>query len=175
MPAADLLRRSVLAGLAAGAVAWPVRAQSAWTRRGGKPLGSARFVDVVGRSLSLADFRGKTVLVNLWATWCAPCLIELPALDRLQADEGGARFQVVAISLDRRGLPAVLNTFQRSAITALTPYVDESGAAADQLGAVGLPASLLIDPRGGLIARRRGAVDWDAPAERAALKGLMPR
>jgi thiol-disulfide isomerase/thioredoxin len=171
---AEASRRSVCGALLASAIGESARATlpNGWTRPGGKSLGPARFHDAAGKAWTLPDLRGQTLLVNLWATWCAPCLIELPALDRLQADLGGQAFQVVAISLDRRGLPAVFNTFQRGAIRSLIPYIDESGAAADQLGAAGLPASLLIDVQGRLIARRRGRVDWDAPAERAAIRSL---
>jgi thiol-disulfide isomerase/thioredoxin len=72
-----------------------------------RPLPEIRFENGQGKPLSLADFRGKIVLLNMWATWCAPCRREMPTLERLQATLGGPDFQVVALSLDRKGLPVV--------------------------------------------------------------------
>ena len=72
-----------------------------------RPLPDIQFENGQGEAMSLADFRGKVVLLNIWATWCAPCRREMPTLERLQATLGGPDFQVVALSLDRKGLPVV--------------------------------------------------------------------
>src|SRR5262245_48656859 len=93
----------------------------------GRPAPIDRFYDAVGQELTLQGFGNKVVLVNLWATWCAPCLQELPSLDRLQAQLGSDRFQVVAISVDRRGVEAVRPYFEKLKIAHLALYVEPEG------------------------------------------------
>jgi thiol-disulfide isomerase/thioredoxin len=128
-----------------------------------KPIPELRFVDGAGRNLSLADFRGKVVLLNIWATWCAPCREEMPALDRLQAQLGGERFQVVALSVDPQGAPIARKFYGEVGIKALPLYVDPTAKAAFTLDAPGLPATLLVDRSGREVGRHLGAVKWDAP------------
>ena len=128
-----------------------------------KPLPELRFNDADGRAHTLADFRGKVVLLNIWATWCEPCREEMPALDRLEAKLGGERFHVLALSVDQQG-PAVARKFYAQVgIKALPLYVDPTAKAAFTLDAAGLPASLLIDRQGREIGRHLGAVKWDDP------------
>ena len=128
-----------------------------------KPTPELRFVDAAGRSLSLADFRGKLVLLNIWATWCAPCREEMPALDRLQAELGGDRFQVVALSVDVQGAPIARRFYEEIGIKALPLYVDPTAKAAFTFNVPGLPATLLVDRAGREIGRHLGAVKWDSP------------
>jgi thiol-disulfide isomerase/thioredoxin len=128
-----------------------------------RPLPDVSFVDATGARRHLADFRGKLVLVNLWATWCGPCRKELPALDRLQAKLGGSRFEVVALSIDRAGLPKVGSFLRDLGITKLAIYVDRTGEAARLLGAAGLPTTLLVDRTGEEIGRLAGEASWDGP------------
>ena len=126
-----------------------------------KPVPELRFNDADGRAHTLADFRGKLVLLNIWATWCEPCREEMPALDRLQAKLGGERFQVVALSVDQQG-PAIARRFYaETGIKALPLYIDPTAKAAFTVDAAGLPASLLIDRQGREIGRHLGAVKWD--------------
>jgi thiol-disulfide isomerase/thioredoxin len=122
-----------------------------------------RFKDGDGRALSLADFRGKVVLLNIWATWCGPCREEMPTLDRLQAKLGGPDFQVVALSIDRAGLGVVSEFYDEIGIKHLAKYIDDSGKASWQLNAAGLPTTLLIDREGREIARHVGPAEWDTP------------
>ncbi|HEV2300358.1 MAG TPA: TlpA disulfide reductase family protein [Stellaceae bacterium] len=122
------------------------------------------FAAADGRKLTLADFRGKAVLLNLWATWCAPCRKEMPTLDRLQRRLGGPRFAVVALSIDRLGLGAVAPFYKKLGLEALGIYLDPSGKAAGALDLPGLPTSLLIDGEGREIARKVGPAEWDQPA-----------
>jgi thiol-disulfide isomerase/thioredoxin len=117
----------------------------------------------VGRSLTLADFRGKVVLLNIWATWCAPCREEMPALDRLEAKLGGERFQVVALSVDLQGAPIARKFYGEVGIKALQLYIDPTAKAAFTLDAAGLPATLLLDRAGREIGRHLGPVKWDDP------------
>ena len=128
-----------------------------------KAMPELRFVDGAGRALSLADFRGKVVLLNIWATWCAPCREEMPALDRLQAQMGGARFQVVALSVDLQGAPIARKFYGEFGIKALPLYIDPTAKAAFVLDAAGLPATLLVDRAGREVGRHLGPVKWDSP------------
>ncbi len=128
-----------------------------------KPIPELRFVDGTGRAYSLADFRGKVVLLNIWATWCEPCRKEMPALDRLQAKLGSDRFQVLALSVDQEGASIARKFYDEVGIKALPLYVDPTAKAAFVLDAAGLPATLLVDRTGREIGRHLGAAQWDAP------------
>ena len=128
-----------------------------------KMVPAISFEDQQGQARSLADFRGKVVLLNIWATWCAPCRREMPALDRLQAALGGADFAVVALSIDRAGIAAVRKFYTEVGVRSLAIYIDSSGTAARQLGVVGLPATLLIDREGRELGRLMGPAEWDEP------------
>ncbi len=122
-----------------------------------------RFKNAEERDLTLADFRGKAVLLNIWATWCVPCRKEMPALDRLQAQLGGDDFVVLPLSIDRTGLPAVRRFYEELGLQKLGIYIDASGAASRALAAPGVPTTLLIDRQGREIARKMGAAEWDGP------------
>ena len=126
-----------------------------------KPLPELRFNDADGKAHTLADFRGKVVLLNIWATWCEPCREEMPALDRLQAKLGGERFQVVALSVDQQGASIARKFYAQVGIKALPLYIDPTAKAAFTLDAAGLPATLLVDRQGREIGRHLGAVKWD--------------
>jgi thiol-disulfide isomerase/thioredoxin len=128
---------------------------------------SATFIGDDG-AMSLADFRGKTVLVNFWATWCAPCLRELPSLDALEGELGGDDFAVVAIAADPRG-PGVAREFlDRLKIQHLELYADPTlaFAIASEVPSV-LPVSILFDRQGREIGRLVGEADWSSPEARA--------
>lgn len=128
-----------------------------------KAIPELRFVDERGVAHSLADFRGKVVLLNIWATWCEPCRQEMPALDRLQAKLGSDRFQVLALSVDQQGAPIARKFYDEVAIKAIPLYIDPTAKAAFVLDAPGLPATVLVDRSGREIGRHLGAVQWDAP------------
>ncbi len=122
------------------------------------------FQDATGAARNLAAFRGRVVLINLWATWCAPCITEMPALDRLQARLGGPDFDIVAIALDRQGERLVRPFFEKLGLARLTLYLDPSNAVARTLDARALPISVLVDRDGREIGRVIGPAEWDAPA-----------
>jgi thiol-disulfide isomerase/thioredoxin len=128
----------------------------------GAPIALA-FRDAHGASRELSELRGKVVLVNLWATWCAPCIQEMPALDRLQAKLGGEAFEVLAIAVDRQGESVVRPFFEKLALSSLALNLDPTNAASRVLGAPGLPVSVLIDREGREIGRVLGAAEWDEP------------
>lgn len=127
-----------------------------------KALPEIKFQDADGHDRSLADFHGKVVLLNVWATWCAPCRREMPTLDRLQAALGGQDFEVVALSIDRAGMGAVTKFYGEVGMKHLAKYIDTSGKAARELGAVGLPTTILIDRDGREAGRLTGPAEWDA-------------
>jgi thiol-disulfide isomerase/thioredoxin len=121
------------------------------------------FQDSNGQPKTLADFSGKVVLLNIWATWCAPCRKEMPTLDRLQAELGGPDFEVVALSVDRKGPEAVRKFFDEIGIKHLALNIETSGKAMFTLGAFGLPLTLLIDREEREVGRVIGPAEWDSP------------
>lgn len=127
-----------------------------------KPVGAIQFDDGQGQSRSLADFRGKVVLLNIWATWCVPCRKEMPALDRLQTKLGGDDFEVVPLSIDRGGMDVVRKFYTEVGIQKLGTFRDNSGSATRELGAIGIPTTLLIDREGREIGRLIGPAEWDS-------------
>lgn len=134
-----------------------------------------RFADGAGAPRSLADFRGRVILLNLWATWCVPCREEMPALDRLHAALGGPEFEVLALSLDQAGVVAVRKFYQEINLRALDIYVDQNGDALRKLGSVGVPLTILIDRDGRELWRVLGPREWDQPAEVDRIRGHLAR
>lgn len=128
----------------------------------GKPAPDVIFVDRAGKPLRIMDFKGQPVLVNLWATWCAPCLAEMPALDRLAAREAG-KLVVLPVSQDLEGWRAVDKFFAPGKFQALTPYLDQQNELALAVGAKGLPVSILYDAEGRELWRVNGPLEWDEP------------
>lgn len=135
-----------------------------------EPVAALRFEDDQGQPLSLADFRGKIVLLNVWATWCAPCIKEIPALDRLAAALNGVDFAVVAVSIDRKGIDVVRKVFAELDVKKLALYVDPPGQALRTVRGMGLPTSLLIDRDGREFGRVTGPAEWDAAPTIAFLR-----
>lgn len=131
------------------------------------------FSDRDDAAKALADFKGKIVLVNFWATFCAPCLKEMPSLQSLQRQLGGDDFQVVAINLDPTGKKRPLKWLQKNGIDALEFYHDRSWESARALGASGMPTTVLFDRSGKEVARLLGAAEWDGEAAIDAVKLLI--
>ncbi|MEX1073787.1 MAG: TlpA disulfide reductase family protein [Burkholderiales bacterium] len=140
-----------------------------------RPLPEIAFADGAGKPKTLADFRGKIVLLNVWATWCPPCREEMPSLDRLQKALGGPRFEVVALSIDAEGAPAVQRFYKEIGIASLAIYVDPAMRAAGQLGTLGVPTTLLIDAQGRELGRHAGPAQWDDPEALRVISGHLPR
>jgi len=128
-----------------------------------RPLPKITFEDGDGQALTLASFKGTTVLLNIWATWCVPCREEMPTLDALQAELGGPGFEVVPLSVDRAGPEVVRKFYAEIGIRNLGLYIDASMQASFDLAAVGLPTTLLIDAEGQELGRLVGPAEWDAP------------
>ena len=124
-----------------------------------------------GETYKLEELRGRYVLLNLWATWCAPCVRELPALGRLQAAVGKSQFVIVPVNVGR-GTAAETATFLETNKAALPVYLDTKSAFLHAFGAFGLPLTVLIDPKGREIARASGAVHWDGNESIAYFRSL---
>ncbi|MGH6816058.1 MAG: TlpA family protein disulfide reductase [Hyphomicrobiaceae bacterium] len=131
------------------------------------------FVDGGGTALNLSGWRGKVVLLNLWATWCAPCRKEMPALDRLQKDLGSDRFEVVALAVDRAGVEGAKRFLDQTKVEALKPYADPSAKMGATLKAVGMPTTLLIDGEGREIGRLVGPAEWDSADAKRLIQAML--
>lgn len=129
-----------------------------------------------GETLTLADFRGRVLLVNFWATWCAPCLKELPSLDALQAAFSDAPFEVVAVAADPRGPEVAREFLDRLEIAHLKLYADPTlRLAASSGGAAVLPISILYDAKGQEIGRLAGEADWSSEDARALIRAALAK
>ena len=138
-----------------------------------RPIPDLAFVDVEGKQLSLSAFRGKIVLLNVWATWCPPCRKEMPALDRLEQALGGPRFEVVALSTDSSGLQGVKAFYETFGLKSLQIFLDDEGSAMRDFRIIGLPTTLLVDEQGREIARKIGPASWDSAEVIAFLRGRI--
>jgi thiol-disulfide isomerase/thioredoxin len=129
-----------------------------------------------GAKLTVADFKGRPILLNLWATWCIPCRAEMPALDRLQAAKGGPGFEVVAVNVDTAKLERRAAFLDSAGVKALTRYADPSGDAFETLHkdgkALGLPVTLVIDKDGCEVAAVEGGAKWDSAEAHALVEAL---
>lgn len=126
------------------------------------PAPNGSFVNGDGATVSLADFRGKLVLLNFWATWCGPCVRELPDLDRLQAELGGPDFTVIALSSDRKGPEVVAPFLTKLGIEHLAAYNDKRATVQRAFKVFGLPTTVLLDADGRELGRLVGPAEWDS-------------
>lgn len=131
------------------------------------------FFDAKGRDMRISDLRGKVVILNFWATWCTPCVVEMPALDRLQAAFGDETLAVVALSEDREGRRAVEPFLDKLGIKSLGMYFDRNQALAQALGADKLPATYILDREGRAVGRLIGPADWDSEVFMSTLRGFL--
>ena len=131
--------------------------------------------DASGREVKIESFRGKTVILNLWAPWCGPCLEEMPSLDRLAARLPDKEFAVVAVTRDPVGPSPSKETFERMGLKRLKLYLDPEGRLAPEVGSRGYPTTLILGADGAPLAYREGAADWDSDAMVAKLDQLAER
>ncbi len=132
-----------------------------------------------GQDTGLSGMKGRTLLVNLWATWCAPCKAEMPALDRLQASFDPKEFQVVAINVDTRNLDRPPLWLKENAIHALAYYADPAGrvlpALQKETGSTGLPTTLLVDSDGCTLGVMKGPAEWSSEDARRLVGAALGR
>lgn len=138
-----------------------------------RPVPAFAFADKAGQPLSIADFKGQVVVLNIWATWCVPCVKEMPALDRLQGKLAGDKARVLALSIDRGGVAQVLPFYERLQISNLAVHVDSQAKVWPALAVKALPLTLLIDPQGREVGRIEGAAEWDAPEAVALVRSYL--
>lgn len=138
-----------------------------------KMAGVANFLDENGDAHELADYKGKVVLVNFWAVWCAPCRKEMPSLDALEQALGGEDFQVVPIATGRNRLPGIKKLFTDVGVTSLPILTDPRQGLAREMGVLGLPATVLLDREGREVARMTGDADWNSDSARAIIEALI--
>ncbi len=138
-----------------------------------QPAPELSFTDMSDKPVALADFKGKLVLLNLWATWCEPCLKEMPSLLALQGRLGPA-LTVLAVSEDRGGAKVVEPFIAAHGLDKLQVYLDPKSTAIHGFAARGLPTSLVIDGDGRVLGKVEGGADWDSDEMRAALAKLLP-
>ena len=138
-----------------------------------KPLPDLAFQDGSGKPLTLGDWKGRVVLLNLWATWCAPCRKEMPDLAKLEKELGSDQFEVVAISVDRKGAEASAAFLKETGVDNLKLYIEPSTKIVNDLKSAGLPATLLIDREGRELGRILGPADWASPEAQALIKAAL--
>jgi len=131
--------------------------------------------DIDGNDVRIVDFAGKVLLVNFWATWCAPCVRELPSMNRLQAKLAAEGLQVVAINVDTGGRYAAEPYVQRLALDRLSLYLDPRSAVSRAMGVSVMPTSFLIDRRGREIGRLEGGAEWDSDEAVALIRYYLRR
>ena len=123
-------------------------------------ISNLKFKDDEEKEISFSDFQDKVLLVNFWATWCAPCIKEMPSLDRLKK-KINKNFDVIAISVDRDGVKKVKDFFNEYKITNLGKYFDIKNSLAKEMNLIGLPTSFFINKKGDLIGYFQGDMEWD--------------
>lgn len=137
------------------------------------PVADLEFIEKDGKPVRLSDFRGKVVLLNLWATWCVPCREEMPALDALQGSSGSDKFMVLALNVDQKadrpGLELARNFYRSLNLTHLGLYNDPTAGAGFKVKGFGLPTTLLIAPDGKETGRIVGPAHWNSDDARALI------
>jgi thiol-disulfide isomerase/thioredoxin len=177
-----ITRRTVLAaGATLAAATWPRKPRAQDLKNLGAALELSNppvpapdivFVDAQAGKHRLSEFRGHGMVINLWATWCVPCVAEMPSLAALSKTLAPADIAVLPLSSDRGGADTVEAFFRKHAITGLPVLVDPQGAAERAFGAEGIPTSVIIDKAGRERARVEGSADWSTPAAAALVRKL---
>ncbi len=138
-----------------------------------EPVPDFPFFDAAQQTKTIKAFKGKVVLLNLWATWCSPCRKEMPALDKLQKDMGSDKFEVVAISVDKNGFDKARDFLKGIGVKSLAFYADPTTRATTHVKAIGMPATLLIDAQGREIGRLLGPAEWDSPEAKRLIEAAL--
>lgn len=160
----------------AGEVDWTAAQEAGFTKlvpaKDAPTVSDAVFMDPDGKEHSFADYKGKVILANFWATWCAPCREEMPSLDKLQAELGGDDFQVVTIATGYNPPQKIKKFFEETGVENLPVLLDPKQQVARDMGVLGLPVSVLIDREGREVARLVGDDDWSGEAAMQVIREL---
>ncbi|MBW4972980.1 TlpA family protein disulfide reductase [Roseovarius mucosus] len=137
------------------------------------PVPETEYTRADGTIGTLADFQGRYVVLNFWATWCAPCRAEMPTLSNLQTEMGSEDFEVVTIATGRNAPTAMAKFFDEIGVDNLPLHTDPKSALARAMGVFGLPITVIIDPEGHEIARLQGDAHWDSESAKAIIAALV--
>lgn len=138
-----------------------------------KDISTNAFISETGDEMALQAYEGKIVLLNFWATWCAPCRHEMPMLSELQSQLGGDAFEVVTVATGRNMVPAMKKFFEEIGVDNLPLHRDPKQKLARDMAVLGLPATVIIDANGKEIARLQGDADWSSENARAIVGALI--
>ena len=138
-----------------------------------QPVSAQPFATWEGGEGRLSDYAGKYVVLNFWATWCAPCRKEMPQLSQLQAELGGEAFEVVTIATGRNPPQAMQRFFEEIGVDNLPLHMDPKQQLAREMAIMGLPITLILNPDGQEIARMRGDADWSSDSAKAIVSALV--
>lgn len=131
-----------------------------------------KFIDDQDNIHSLSDYKGKVVLLNFWATWCGPCVEEMPGLEKLAKSMIGKDVEILAVSIDAKGIPAVQDFYKELDIIGLPIYLDRRGKAFKDFKLQALPTTMVIDRKGDVVAKVMGSIEWDSDDVRRYLLTL---
>lgn len=137
------------------------------------PTPNEDFQNALGDKVTLADFKGEVVVLNFWASWCAPCIAEMPTLDTLQADLAADGLKVVAVSLDRDGIKKAAPFFRRTGVKNLKLYTDRMSDLFQELKGAALPTTYVLDRDGKVVSVYVGATDWSSDRVKTELKKYL--
>jgi len=166
-------RRGLKVGIATAAIGLAVAGGFlALANRGPRLAPDFTVSDLQGRTVRLSALRGKVVLVNLWTTWCPPCVDEMPSMERLHAKLAGEDFALLAVSQDEEGRRVVEPFLQRMKLS-LPVFLDPDHQVGDRYGVTGYPETFVIDRNGYIVERVIGPRDWSSPQSLTALAGLI--
>jgi len=168
-----MIRRALIAGTLALAAAQAAARPSMLMHSDPRPIPSPSFADEYGLDLTLDDFRGRIVLVNLWATWCAPCRAEMQTLDLLQEKLGSDAFHVLPLCVDGSGLSSVRRYYNATGLNSVAIYLTDDVAAFRAFGMEGLPTTILIDPQGRELGRVSGPANWNSRQVRTRFQSMI--
>lgn len=138
-----------------------------------RPASDLAFLRADDTESSLAAYDGKILVLNFWATWCAPCLKEMPGLDRLNLALGGDDFAVVTLATGRNSPAGIARFFKTTELQSLTQYRDIKQGIAREMDIPGLPTTVILDRQGREIARMTGDAEWDTPSAKAIVTALI--
>jgi len=140
----------------------------------GRPASDFKFPGLDGKIVNLSDYRGKVVLVNIWATWCRPCVDEMPSMQKLYEEFKDDDFEILAVSIDKPGAEVVTPFMQKYRLT-FPVLLDPQGAIKESYGAIGIPESFIIDRQGLLVKKVIGAADWASPEVFRYVRNLLQK